>query len=92
MLIAGYKSGAIAIWDLATGKARSRIGGQLRDRGSCADIMQHTWVDPAHAETVTRACTTSPTAYFDSLVSRSQQALDDELDVRWQWLPVSQRR
>ncbi len=91
-VVAGYKSGAIGIWDLASGKLRSRIGGQLRDRGSCADIAQQTWVDPDHAAIVTAACTSSAADYFESLKNRSHQELDDEVDVRWQWLPVAARR
>jgi WD40 repeat protein len=91
-VVAGYKSGAIGIWDLASGKLRSRIGGSLRERGSCAEILQQTWVDADHAAIVTAACTSSAADYFESLSRRSHQQLDDELDVRWEWLPVAARR
>ncbi len=82
-LVAGYKSGAIAIWDVPTRSLRHRIGGHLRDQGSCADLSTLRFGDVTHAEVVRTACTSAPATYRDELARRSRQRLSPDLDVTW---------
>jgi len=84
-LAAGYKSGAIVLWDVASGRMRARIGGHMRDRGSCKDVATQTWSDDAHRAIVSAACTTPARAYFDALAARTHQRLEREIDVTWDW-------
>ncbi len=84
-VIAGYKSGAIVIWDLTTHQVRARIGGNIRDRGSCAELTKQIWHDADHAATVEKACTSAAAAYFTDLAKRSHQRIDEGVDVRWEW-------
>jgi WD40 repeat protein len=88
---AGYQSGAIAIWDVATHELRLRIGGRTRDHGSCAALDTEAWADATQRATVAAACATSPGAYLTKLAARSHQRLDGQVDVTWDWLPRGNR-
>jgi WD40 repeat protein len=85
VLVAGYRSGAIGIWDLATRTLRHRIGGRLRERGSCPEIATQTWSDAEHAAIVANACKAAPVTYADALARRSHQHFDHDVDVVWDW-------
>jgi WD40 repeat protein len=86
-LAVGYKSGAIVLWDLATGTVKLRIGGRTRERGSCDQVATQKWVDAAHRTIVEAACTNAPEPYFAKLAERTHQRLDGEVDVTWEWAP-----
>jgi len=90
-LLTGFKSGAIVIWDLTTNQVRARIGGRVRERGSCAERAKQTWHDPEHANAVTRACSSNAATFFDELAKRSHQQIDDGVDVRWSWAAPAER-
>jgi len=84
-LAAGYKSGAIGLWELASGRMRARIGGRMRERGTCKDVATQTWSDDAQRQIVARACGAGGRAFFDELAARTHQRLDREIDVAWDW-------
>jgi eukaryotic-like serine/threonine-protein kinase len=90
-VIAGYKSGAIGVWDPAAKKLLVRIGGRTRDRGTCADVATQAWIDDMHKAIVSRACSSDAATYFDVLAARSHQRLDGEIDVTWDWLATPAR-
>ena len=87
-LIAGYKSGALVLWDVPTRTIRARIGGRIRDHGSCADLATAAWVDAGHREIVSGACTLDAKRYAERLAARTHQRLDNDIDAHWDWEPV----
>jgi WD40 repeat protein len=85
MLVIGHDSGAIVVWDAASGKTRWRTGGRSRDHGSCDDLSTQTWVNDAHRASVAAACTSEARAYFDEYARSSHQRLDNDVDVKTSW-------
>ena len=88
LVAAGYQSGAIVIWDVASHRPVMRIGGRTRDRGSCADLASQAWVDATHRAIVAAACGASADTYFQRLEAHTFQRIDGEVDATWSWLPV----
>lgn len=85
-LAAGYQSGAIVLWDVATRRLATRIGGRTRDRGSCDELASQAWIDEAHRAIVATACASSPSDHVTKLGTRSHQRIDGEVDATWDWL------
>ena len=86
-LAAGYASGAIVLWTVATREVAMRIGGRTRERGSCAQQAVMAWVDDGHRAIVEAACAADAAAYATGLGARTKQRIDGEIDVTWDWLP-----
>lgn len=84
-LLAGYKSGAIVIWDISTRTIRQRIGGRIRDHGSCADVSTLTWSDDAQRDLVAAACSASAPNYLERMSRQSHQKVVGAIDVTWDW-------
>ena len=84
-LIGVHRSGAIVIWDLATGRPVHRIGGRTRELGSCDDVAAQPFFDDAHRAIVTRACTLSPGEHAARVHGFTHLRIDDNLDAVLDW-------
>jgi WD40 repeat protein len=81
----GYQSGAIVLWNTATYKPRYRIGGHVRDHGSCNELAEQKWVDDQYRLIVARACSSGPGAYFDRFAKRSHLRINEKLEIVPDW-------
>jgi len=84
-LVAGYGTGAIVVWDIASGKPRWRTGGRTREHGSCDDFAAQTWVDDAHRAIVVAACASDAGAYIAGYAARSHLRIAGDVDVKTSW-------
>ena len=73
------------IWDISTRTIRQRIGGRIRDHGSCADVSTLTWSDDAQRDLVAAACSASAPNFLERMSRQSHQKVVGAIDVTWDW-------
>ncbi len=83
--VTGYRNGAMIVWDLERKKVRYRIGGNARDKGSCADLEPQRWVDDAHRAIVQGSCTEEPERSFDRIRRFTHKKIVNDVDVEDDW-------
>jgi len=85
VLIGVHRSGAIVIWDAATGKVTHRIGGRTRELGSCDDVAAQPFSDAGHRAIVTRACALKPAEHAARVRAFTHLRIDENLDAVLDW-------